>query len=316
MSLSALYHGDQANARVYCDQALAVARSLHPLYVGVTLVNKCNVLMFQDQFEQAETLAGESAEIAKKYGDSYTAANAIGNQGAIDLELGRYHEAKELLDEALATFRSLGDERGAATVEGSLGNYHNRIGEYGAASESYQRVAATAERLHDPVMAATVESYLGKLSRETGDPAAAQRHFDRAIAGGREIGFGYLLADALHDSADLCFSLGRSDQARDLNTEALAIADGMGRIEMQLRCGLLDARLTALRDPGAALAQLGKLSRRHQRPENTADIAYEMFRITKANDQRERAAGLYAGLFAATPRISYRTRRDELLQET
>ncbi|GEM_PF-6146150 len=313
-SVATLYRGDADGALAFCEQGLAVARSVHPLYTGITLVNKSNVLIFQERFEQATALAGESAEIAKEYGDGYTAANATGNLGTIDLELGRYHQAKALLDEALATFRSLGDERGMATIEGMLGNYHYNTGEYGAAREIYQRVAAAAERLRDPVMTATIENCLGRLSRETGDPAVAQRHFDRAIAGSREIGFQHLLADALHDSADLCFRLGRCDQARALNTEALAIADGMGRIEMQLRCGLLDARLKARCDAGAAVAQLKKLSQRHQRPENIADIAYEMFQITKSKDQRQRAAGLYAGLFAATPRIRYQTRRDELLQ--
>ncbi|MFJ8042408.1 BTAD domain-containing putative transcriptional regulator [Kitasatospora sp. NPDC096147] len=159
-----------------------------------------------------------------------TAAGDLLGQAWLHSRLGVAHGMAERTDlslrhlqSALSAFTELGDTAAQRTVLANLTNAYQQAGDLEQANAYAERTATLAEQIDGPDRTPADLLVIGGLLFESGDMAGAEAAFRSSAAKWRVVGSRLHLAIALSNLGDSLRGLGRTDEALEALTEALAI---------------------------------------------------------------------------------------------
>ncbi len=169
---------DIESARVDAGAAIAEARTAGSgarADLGLGLLILAEVEQRESNWEIAEPILAEAAEIFVSHGDPRGEAEVLRLKGLASIGRQDYEEATELLEQALARFEQLDDRSGVAWAQQNLGWCANNSGQMDWAEVMLRRAASTFEELGDEGGLRWTQGILG-LNR------LMQGYFDEAEA--------------------------------------------------------------------------------------------------------------------------------------
>jgi len=224
-----------AAAEMY-GEALTIQRSAADAdgatRVAETLVGLANIRSLQSDFENAERLLREAADIQRQSlgEENLTIAETLDSLGMNLMDQGRYEEAEPLLREALAIRRTIIPGGVHPDLDNSLNNlavFLYEGGEYDEAMALFKESLAMNRRLlgdSHPDIAMALNN-LAFVLHDVGEYKAAEANYQEALTMRRELlGEQHpLLGQSLNNLAFLYNDMGDADRAIKLSREALAI---------------------------------------------------------------------------------------------
>ncbi|MGH2531394.1 MAG: tetratricopeptide repeat protein [Thermomicrobiales bacterium] len=170
----AIEQGDDAAARAFGDESLALARDRgDPEGIAYALGPLGFLAHQQGDLDRATTLHREALAIKRALGDDEGSAVTLTYLAHIALDRGEINEATSLGQEALATHRALGKRRHIALTLDILGDVAFHQGDDGRASEHFEEALTIFRDLRGKRGIASVFDHLGKIARGRGDHARA-----------------------------------------------------------------------------------------------------------------------------------------------
>ncbi|HLW98630.1 MAG TPA: protein kinase, partial [Candidatus Acidoferrales bacterium] len=125
----------------------------------------------QGDYTSAETLIGESLQIARKLGDQRSVAICLNARGVHARDRGDVAVAHSLLEESLVLWRELGDQKAIARSLSNLANVVKLQGDCDRARALYAECHSIFRDLGDRAGVAWSLNYQGDVARDQGDSA-------------------------------------------------------------------------------------------------------------------------------------------------
>lgn len=271
------------------------------------------VCLVRGDLDGAEKYFRQKLEISKQLGDKYGLGFVYGNLGELFFCRRDFPQALEYCRLEEDCSRELGDKEGLIHAYNTLGMACGTMGD-ARNSESYYfkqlEIAREIGHKRSCSMALVGLADLKKMLKEYGP---AGEYYSQAIALGRELEAPSLLCGYLQALAELRLLQEKRAEARQLNREALEMAERVDNREYVFKARLLDLKLSAAADPaGAEQGILSLLDDEKIGPPERASILYELFKLTGGEDYRGRARESYQELFRQSPGQEARQRLEEL----
>jgi tetratricopeptide (TPR) repeat protein len=116
LAVQAQQEGDFAGAREYYEEAIRIARAGggSAAIIGGILSNHADLAMLRGDYDLAQRLHEETAELFRAGGDEAALAWSLNHQGDVARKRGDIDAARRLYDEAMSMFRRLGERAGIA----------------------------------------------------------------------------------------------------------------------------------------------------------------------------------------------------------
>jgi predicted ATPase len=162
--------GDFEASRGFHEEAIRVARDAggSPAIVGGMLSNYADLAMRRGDYDLAQRLHEETAELFRAAGDQAALAWSLNHQGDVARKRGDTNAAQRLYDESLSMFRGLGERVGAAACLYDLAAIAIDAADY-ATAEKLNREALTLYReLGHRIDAPRVLEALSRCALKTG----------------------------------------------------------------------------------------------------------------------------------------------------
>jgi tetratricopeptide (TPR) repeat protein len=247
-----------------------------------------------------------SAAMAQEFSEWSLLVRTQGNIGFVLMLRHRLDEALTIFHGLLLRAAEIGDRRSLARLAREIGRCHQLMGDLPGALRCYALQIAIGLELGERRDMSVGMGYLASAYAQQGDDEQALRVGELAVALCDSIRLVYWSCEFRHEIVRLMAAQGRYSEAAAGNATALVTARGLGTHKgMQLAATLLAAQLRVLLSeelPAAAIAGLATLDEDWYEDLERASIAYTIWRIDPASQSaRERAAGLYARLAAASP---------------
>lgn len=251
------HQGDQAAARNFYEESLAISRTLADQRGIAFVLNNLGLLAFdQGDYATARTLQVESLSLFREINDKWGIAAALNNLGLVAVEQGDYAAAQGRHEESLAIKRALGDKQGMASSLNNLGNIALNQGDYATARALHEESLAMKREVGDKQGIATSLNNLGNIAISQRDYAAARGLYEESLALQKAIGNKRGAALALNNWGEVAYQEGNYRAAQTLYKESLTI-----RWEVHDRQGIAES-----------LAGLAKVTRMSQQPERTTQL--------------------------------------------
>ncbi|MFN2608900.1 MAG: BTAD domain-containing putative transcriptional regulator [Acidimicrobiales bacterium] len=229
---------DQAGARAFCEESLAIRRSLgDKLGVAAALNGLGTVAVGEGDLPRALDMFEENLAASRDLGDERMMAASLMNLGVV-LQLsfvsggadGRdgSRRAAVLYEEALFLYRRLGDRRGIALALENLGAVAPLRGDYPAAEALLEESLVLRRELRDRSGIAASARFLGHLALRNKEFGAARRLHEEALAIESELGNQLLMATDLASLAEIAENQGDHAEAASLRRRALVLFLAMG----------------------------------------------------------------------------------------
>ncbi|MEO8380215.1 MAG: CHAT domain-containing protein [Acidobacteriota bacterium] len=244
----AMHEGDFPAATTILEQAKALAIAHQP-----ALLSDVYMPLSQADASRGDEYAREAIRLARKYGRKASEVKALAALARRRAGQQRYAESIQWGEQALPLARSLRNDKTVQQIEGNLGWQYFEIGDYEQASELFTSAEATARRIGADYDRVAWLIQLGNIHYQRRDWVAADR-FNREAAALARTGKYPQLGYALANLARISIELGRFDDARRFNAEALAEKRAHKDEEAELSSDIVDARI-ALASPDHARAQ-------------------------------------------------------------
>jgi predicted ATPase len=175
--------GSLEEGTAFLDAALQRADAASCAPARAFALNGAGVLAwFQGRTEIAVTLLEESLTIRRTLGDRRQEAVALGNLGAICLDLEDYPRARAYQEEALAVFREQNLRRSIAIALTNLGSAALHQGDHACARQCYEEAIALRREQRDRRGVAISLCGLGQVYAELRAWQEAQRCYHEALA--------------------------------------------------------------------------------------------------------------------------------------
>ena len=220
----------------------------------------------QGDYATARDLAGQLGRLHAETHDERASADALNLLGVIAVGDGSYGEARDLLEQAKSMRERSGDEGGVQVSTHNLGLLALHQADYGDARLALEEALAIAEKHEWDILIANTMCDLGFAELGEGRFDQARERFEEATTAALRmewkeniayglIGFGALSLDA-GDPDRAARLLGQAERLQhELLLRFEAYADRVRvKLEEDLRAGLGDDRLDALRAEGRALS--------------------------------------------------------------
>jgi CHAT domain-containing protein len=244
---AAMYGQDPA-AKTILEQAKTLAAAHQP-----ALLSDVYMPLAQADASRADEYAREAVRLARKYGRKASEAKAMAVLARRLATQQRYAESIQWGEQALPLARALRLDKTVQQIQGNLGWSYFEIGDYESAAELVTAAEETARRIGASYDRVVWLIQLGNIHHQRRDWASADRYNREAAKMARAIGH-YQLGYALANLARISIELGRFDDARRFNAEALEVKRARMDDEDELSSGIVDARI-ALASRDHALAQ-------------------------------------------------------------
>jgi predicted ATPase len=144
LAVQAQHRGDLEGAREYYEEAIKIARDGggSAAIIGGILSNYADLAMLRGDYDLAQRLHEETAQLFRSGGDEAAFAWSLNHQGDVARKRGDIDAARRLYDEGLSVFRGLGERVGAAACLYDLAAIAVDIGD-----------CATAQKLNSEALA-------------------------------------------------------------------------------------------------------------------------------------------------------------------
>ncbi|MGW6928913.1 ATP-binding protein [Lentzea sp. NPDC054927] len=179
-----------------------------------------------------------AVEFSREAGDRFREFSTLGNLGGVYAELGSLDDAVRCFREELAFYAEIGDTARRARALGNLGQTEMRLGRLVEAAADLQAAVELREEIGELRSAANSLGALGVVHRYLGDLDQAAHFLERARQLNHDHEDRVSEAAALDDLARVHRDAGRRDEALRCAEQALSLAKGSGRVE-------IDALITA-----------------------------------------------------------------------
>ncbi len=157
----------------------------------------------QGDYAAADSLIGESAEIARRLGDNRGVAVSLNARAVVIRDRGDVATAHTLFEQSLLLWRELGDLKGVARAVSNLAGVVRLQGDYDRARALYGECLSIFRGLRDRTGVAWSLNYQGDVARDQGDSGAARILYEEALAIFWELGDRWGIAGTLADLGNL-----------------------------------------------------------------------------------------------------------------
>ncbi|MGH9555246.1 MAG: tetratricopeptide repeat protein, partial [Terriglobales bacterium] len=165
----------------------------------------------QGDYATADTLAGESLEIARELNDKAAIAVSLNALAVFSRDRGELEAARVLFEESLKAWRELGDTMAVARALSNLASVVKLQGDYARARALYEECRVIFTQLGDRTGMAWSLDYQGDVARDQGELDAARALYEQSLAAFRDLGDQWGTAGTLADLGNL--ALDRRDYA-------------------------------------------------------------------------------------------------------
>jgi len=142
------YQGDYRQAKLLCEESLALFRALGDKRGMAAALNGLGLIArASNNYAEAQALHEESLAILRELGDTWGIAEALSFLTRVAVFQGDDTAGKALCEESFALFRALGDRRDIATRLWFLGNAALVQGDYAKARTCYEEALKTFREL-------------------------------------------------------------------------------------------------------------------------------------------------------------------------
>ncbi|MEU3646074.1 tetratricopeptide repeat protein [Lentzea sp. NPDC034063] len=173
-----------------------------------------------------------AVEFSRQAGDRFREFSTLGNLGDVYAELGSLEEAIGCFRRELAFYAEIGDTARRARALGNLGQTEMRLGRLVEAAADLRAAVELREEIGQTRLAANSLGALGVVHRYLGDLDQAAHFLERARQLNHDHEDRVSEAAALDDLARVHRDAGRADEALRCAEQALSLAKGSGRVEI------------------------------------------------------------------------------------
>ncbi|MFD9706145.1 ATP-binding protein [Lentzea sp. NPDC059081] len=173
-----------------------------------------------------------AVEFSRAAGDRFREFSTLGNLGGVHAELGSLEHAIDCFRRELAYYTEIGDTTRRARALGNLGQTEMRLGRLVEAAADLRAAVDLREEVGETRLAANTLGALGVVHRYLGDLDQAAGFLDRARQLNHDHEDRVSEAAALDDLARVHRDAGRPREALRCAEQALALAKGSGRVEI------------------------------------------------------------------------------------
>ena len=173
-----------------------------------------------------------AVEFSRQAGDRFREFSTLGNLGGVYAELGSLEEAIGCFRRELAFHAEIGDTARRARALGNLGQTEMRLGRLVEAAADLRAAVELREEIGQTRLAANSLGALGVVHRYLGDLDQAAHFLERARQLNHDHEDRVSEAAALDDLARVHRDAGRTDEALRCAEQALSLAKGSGRVEI------------------------------------------------------------------------------------
>jgi predicted ATPase len=175
----------------------------------------------QGNYGGANTLFGESLEIAGELGDKHGAAVSLNAMGVNARDRGDLAVAHSLFEKSLALWRESGDLKAIARALSNLANVLKLQGQYEHARNLHGECLAIFQGMEDLTGVAWSLNSQGDVARDQGDSTAARALYEKGLEIFRELGDRWGIAGTLADLGNLAREERDCGAAHSLYRESL-----------------------------------------------------------------------------------------------
>ena len=278
-----------------------------------TLHTNLGIVYFESgEYDRSLDHHRQGLKLARELGDRRLQAIGLGSLGSIYERQGNYETAQELFEQDLKMCYELGDRQGIAVAEGLLGDLHSVMGNFTRAIEHLDRCLDISSELGYRKGVAKAVNTLGDIYFLREEYDRSVKYYDQAIDIARTTNNRLVLGASLYEKGLVLLADGKLDDLREVEQEALALAEDLGNPDVLFGAKLLHARcLMAYHEENGydrareVIEEL--LNTKTLTKEQEAEAYLTIYRISKGVDQaaRERALTLYEALYADTPKFVY-----------
>jgi len=228
------YQGDYRQAKVLCEESLALFRELGEKRGIATSLNGLGLIVGQatrarNDYALARALYEESLAIRRELGDLWGIAEMLWDFARVAFYQGDYTAGSPLCEESLAIFRELGDRRRIAEILGSLAGYMAFYqGNYTIELTSMEESLAIMRELGDRRSSARLLWFLGHAAFVQDDYAKARTFYAEALAILQELGIKWFIASCLDGLAEVAVAQGQPERAAHLLGAAALLREALG----------------------------------------------------------------------------------------
>ncbi len=271
-------------------------------------------IVFKNQggYEKAMCCYEEQKRICLELGDKKGYSIASANMGVVYMNLGEYEKAMQCHEEGKRICLELGCKQNYSIAIGNIGNLHYLQGEYEKAMHCYDEQKQICLELNHKMGYLVTVGNMGMIYLKQGNYEKTMWCYDEVIKTDRELELKSYLCEDLQYKADLLFILKDFENAKSLNDEANQTASEVRRKDIIFSSTILDLKLHALKNPDEAVSKLKQLLYGENEAENTALIHYEIHKINKSVEHRQKALESYYKLLEKIPKQEYEDKIAEL----
>jgi predicted ATPase len=193
-----------AEGRDRLDKLLKLAGAAAPTKARARALFAAGVLAGeQGDYASADSLLGESLDIARQLQDNQGVAVSLNAMAVLTRDRGDVAIAHSLFEESLVVWRELGDLKAVARSLSNLANVVKLEGDYDRARSLYAECHSIFRGLRDQTGVAWSLNSQGDVARDQGDSAAARTLYEQGLAIFRELGDRWGIAGTLADLGSL-----------------------------------------------------------------------------------------------------------------
>jgi predicted ATPase/DNA-binding CsgD family transcriptional regulator len=233
----AFYQDDYDQAEKLCGESFALFRELdNKLGVAASLNLLGQVAAWRSNYQAAASLEAESLALYREIGDMWGIASSLGTLASVTITRGEFAKACILAEEGLALFRQSGDTWGIAFALHHLARGKFLQGMFTNARELGEESLAFFREVGDKGAIAYALALLGQIVLYQEDDAKASMLLEESLALQRELEDRWGLAQSLSILAKVTAFQSDNAKARALYRQSLDILGDVGDKQLIASC--------------------------------------------------------------------------------
>ena len=198
------------------------------LLLAESLFNIAEVHLEQGNFEKANELYLESANIYHNLGDALSVFYCFNSLGILHKVQGDYYKALDYYDKAFSIADSLDDESGKAFIYNNIGNIHKSRGEFSKAMENFDMAYQIFTRLKESLLVSDCLNNMGDISKETGNYQRAISYYKNSLSIAGDAGDNYREIGVYDNLGEVYSIISDFGQAANYFEMAISLAEKIG----------------------------------------------------------------------------------------
>lgn len=226
LSALAYRRGRLEEAQQFCLEALTLARQVENQHLIASLLTNLGLAeVANGRFAEATTHYEEALTTARHIKDRGLIINILQNLGHVHEQRGDYAQAKTFYEEGLTLAEAQKDPELRSRMLGNLGAVACHLGNYAEATAHFRTGLSLAEANGLSIQQYRQQANLGQAATYRGQFHQANTHYREALRLVRQLDFPEDLGIILNQAGDSYLAQEAYQEAGDLFSEALTIAE-------------------------------------------------------------------------------------------